>query len=179
IVVNGVIPQAGQSYSTLNVTVGPPGYSASGGQVLSTVGDIVPVDQGPTGDQFFLSFDQLGSYTHTSTTPTYTSAQPTACVTTTPGPGQTFCPPDFGVATFERVYHTMSSMTGIPFTNPAVTSVYQALQQSMPSQPAINAFLPSHQTAIAQLAGAYCTQLVGMPSAFSTFFAGSGFSSLN
>jgi len=49
----------------------------------------------------------------------------------------------------------------------------------MPSQPQINAFLPSHQTAISQLATAYCTQLVGTPSAFSTFFAGPNFSSLS
>jgi hypothetical protein len=40
----------------------------------------------------------------------------------------------------------------------------------MPSQPQINAFLASHQTAISQLAGAYCQQLVATPSAFSAFF---------
>jgi hypothetical protein len=175
--VNGVIPQAGQSYSTLNVTVGPPNYSATGGQVLSLVGDIVPVDQGPSGDMFFLSFDQLGTYTHTSTSPTYTAPTPSPCQQSTPG--STFCPPDRGIATFERINNTMAGITGIPITNSAVNTVYQSLQQSMPSQPAINAFLPSHQTAISQLANAYCTQLVGTPSAFSTFFAGSGFSNLN
>jgi hypothetical protein len=53
------------------------------------------------------------------------------------------------------------------------------VQQSMPSAPQIAAFLPSHQTAISQLAGVYCAQLVGTPSTFSTFFAGSGFSALN
>jgi hypothetical protein len=49
----------------------------------------------------------------------------------------------------------------------------------MPSAPSIAAFLPSHQTAISQMAGVYCAQLVGTSSAFSTFFAGSGFASLN
>ena len=84
-----------------------------------------------------------------------------------------------GVATFERIYHSMSAVTGVPFTNSAVTTVYQSIQQSMPSAPQINAFLPSHQTAFSQLAGVYCAQLVGTPSTFSTFFAGSGFASLN
>ena len=178
--VNGIIPSAGQSYSTMNVTVGPPNYSPTGGQVLSTVGDIVPVDQGPATDMFFLSFDQLGTFTHTDTNvPTYTTPTQTACQTTTPANTATFCPPDRGIATFERVYHTMANVTGIPFTNAAVTATYQSLQQAMPSAPGINAFLASHQTAIAQLAGTYCAQLVGTPSAFSAFFAGSGFTSLN
>jgi hypothetical protein len=118
---------------------------------------------------FFLSFDQFGSFSHTFVEPTYTA---TAAV-----PGNPV--PDMGIATFERIYHTMSGVTGVPFTNTAVTTVYQAVQQSMPSAPQIAAFLPSHQTAISQMAGVYCAQLVGTPSAFSTFFAGSGFASLN
>jgi Concanavalin A-like lectin/glucanases superfamily len=167
--INGTIATAGQSFATLNATVGPPNYTASGGQVLSTVGAVIAADQGPATDMFFLSFDQLGTFTHTYVEPTYT---PTS-------PQPTTDPPDMGIATFERIYHTMANITGVPFTNSAVTTVYQSLQQSMPSQPLIAAFLPSHQTAISQMAGAYCTQLVTTPSTFSTFFAGSGFASLN
>lgn len=178
--INGTIPTAGQSYATLNATVGPPNYSPTGGQVLSTVGDIVAVDQGPATDMFFLSFDQLGTFQHTFVEPTYTATATPACTTTNPpAAGTAQCPPDFGVATFERVLHTMSSVTGIPFTNTAVNTLYQSVQQAMPSQPAINAFLPSHQTAISQMANVYCTQLVGTPSAFSTFFAGPNFATLN
>jgi hypothetical protein len=183
--VNATIPTAGQSYSTMNVTVGPPNYSSTGGQVLSTVGDIVAVDQGPATDMFFLSFDQLGTFTHTTTQPTYTATAQPQCVFTYPltatqtAANQTFCAPDMGIATFERIFHSMSSVTGIPITNSAVNTVYQSLQQAMPSQPQINAFLPSHQTAMSQLAAAYCTQLVGTPTAFSAFFAGPNFSSLS
>ena len=178
--VNGVIPTAGQSYSTLNATVGPPSYSPTGGQVLSTVGDIVAVDQGPATDMFFLSFDQLGTYTHTTTPQTYTAAVQPACVFTSPlAAGQTACSPDRGIATFERINNNMANLTGVPITNSTVNGVYQTLQQSMPSAPAINAFLASHQTAIAQLAGAYCGQMVANQTAFSTFFAGAGFASLN
>ena len=167
--VNGTIPTAGQSYSTLNVTVGPPAYTSTGGQVLSTVGDIVAVDQGPATDMFFLSFDQFGTFSHAYSEPPYpVNAQL---------PGTPV--PDMGIATFERIYHTMSSITGVPFTNAAVTATYLSVQQAMPSAPQINAFLPSHQTAISQMASAYCAQLVGTPSTFSTFFAGSGFASLN
>ena len=169
--VNGSIPTAGQSYSTLNTTIGPPAYAAAGGQVLSTVGAIVAVDQGPATDMFFLSFDQLGTSKHTFTEPTYSASATPACSTMYPTPaGAVACPPDMGVATFERIDHNLASITGIPFTNQTVNTLYQSIQQSMPSQPQINAFLASHQTAISQLAGAYCQQLVATPAAFNTFF---------
>ena len=61
---------------------------------------------------------------------------PTPVPTTTPQP-------DFGVATFERATHTMSKITGVPFTNPTVFALYSSTQQSMPSTPLISAFVPS------------------------------------
>jgi hypothetical protein len=169
--VNGAIPLAGQSYATLSATVGPPTYSATGGQVLSTVGAVIPVDQGPAADMFFLSFDQLGTFTHTWTEPTYTATQTQG----TP----TLDVPDMGVATFERVYHSMSNITGVPFTDSKVTMLYQSVQQSMPSQPQIAAFLASHQTAISQMAGVYCTELVNTPSYRDKFFGTALDASLN
>jgi len=167
--VNGNIPLAGQSYATLSATVGAPSYTPTGGQVLSTVGAIIAADLGPTNDLFFLSFDQLGTFTHTYSEPTYNPTPPAV------QPEQ----PDMGIATFERVYHLMSSITGVPFTNSTVTQVYQSSQQSMPSQPQINAFLGSHQTAISQLAGSYCAQLVSTSSYRDAFFAGAGLSGLD
>jgi len=78
--------------------------------------------------------------------------------------------PDFGVTTFERVTHTMSKITGVPFTNPTVFALYNAQQQSLPSTPLISAFVPSQQTAIGQLAGAYCAQLVSTAALRDAFF---------
>jgi hypothetical protein len=158
--VNGSIPVAGQSFATLDAVVGPPSYSASGGQVLSTVGAVIAADLGPANDVFFLSFDQLGTHTHTFTEPMYS---PTKALATQDRP-------DMGVATFERAYHSMSIITGVPFTDTAVTNLYQSIQQSMPSQPQIDAFLASHQTAISQLAGVYCSELVGNASYRDAFF---------
>jgi hypothetical protein len=129
---------------------------------------------------FFLSFDQFGTFSHTFVEPTYTATATPPCSSVSPLPaGSVACPPDLGIATFERVYHTMSTITGVPFTNTTIATTYQTLQQAMPSAPQIAAFLPSHQTAISQMASAYCAQLVGTPSAFNTFFAGSGLTALN
>jgi hypothetical protein len=161
--VNGNIPTAGQSFATLSATVGPPSYSPTGGQVLSTVGAVIAADQGPATDMFFLSFDQIGSFTHTFVEPTYNPpVQPTGPTLPTD--------PDFGVASFERVYHTMSNLTGVPYTNQTVATLYNTIQQSMPANPQINAFLATHQTAIGQLAGAYCGVLVGTASYRDAFF---------
>jgi len=58
----------------------------------------------------------------------------------------------------------------VPFTNQTVATLYGSIQQSMPANPQVNAFLATHQTAISQLAGAYCGVLVGTPSYRDAFF---------
>ncbi|MDE2051686.1 MAG: LamG domain-containing protein, partial [Gammaproteobacteria bacterium] len=48
--INGQIPTVGQSFSTLNTTIGAPAYSAANGQLLSSVGAVIGVDTGVTSD---------------------------------------------------------------------------------------------------------------------------------
>jgi hypothetical protein len=163
--VNGQLVQAGQSYTTVNATLGGSNYTAANGQLLSNLGTVVPLTLGPSNDLFFLSFDQLGSHVHAFVDPPVSA--PTPVPNNTPQP-------DFGVATFERVTHTMSKITGVPFTNSAVFAQYLSAQQSMPSTPLISAFVSSEQTAIGQLAGVYCAQLMATPSLHAAFFGVSG-----
>jgi Concanavalin A-like lectin/glucanases superfamily len=159
--VNGVLAPAGQAYSTMSVSVGGTAYTAVNGQLLSTLGTVVPATLGPANDLFFLSFDQLGTHVHAYVEPTV--------VVTPPAPDNT-PQPDYGVATFERFNHSLSRITGVPITNTVVSALYNSEQQSLPSAPLISAFLPSHQTAIAQLANAYCGQLTQTASLRDAFF---------
>ena len=159
--VNGVLAPAGQAYSTMSVSVGGTAYTAVNGQLLSTLGTVVPATLGPANDLFFLSFDQLGTHVHAYVEPTV--------VVTPPAPDNT-PQPDYGVATFERLNHSLSRITGVPITNTVVSALYNSEQQSLPSAPLVSAFLPSHQTAIAQLANAYCGQLVQTASLRDAFF---------
>ena len=159
--VNGQLVQAGQSYTSVSTTLGGSSYTPANGQLLSNLGTVVPLTLGPSSDLFFLSFDQFGSSVHAYVEPPVTIA--------TPIPDNT-PQPDFGVTTFERVTHTMSKITGVPFTNPTVFALYNAQQQSLPSTPLISAFVPSQQTAIGQLAGAYCAQLVSTAALRDAFF---------
>jgi hypothetical protein len=159
--VNGTIAKVGQSYATMNATVGTPNYTFAGGQLLSNVGAVIASDRGADSDMFFLSFDKLGSNAHPFVEPTSNSPM---TADNTPRP-------DWGIATFEKVNRSMSAITGVPITNSTVAALYNSEQQSLPSAPRIDAFLAAQQTAITQLATAYCGQLVDTQSLRDAFFA--------
>jgi Concanavalin A-like lectin/glucanases superfamily len=149
---NGNIPQVGQAYIPLNTTVTAAGYTSSG-EVLSTVGTVIGLQSGPLTDQFFLTFDQLGSHTNVVVEPTPATPPPS------PGPVVA----DIGVRTFAQVNATLSQLTGVPSSNAAVSATYQAVQQQLPSDPTLEGFSSSNQVGIAQLAIQYCNVMVTTP----------------
>jgi len=148
--INGSEATVGQSYIPLNTTITTANYSSATGQLLSSVGAVIALQNGPATDQFFLSFAQIGSQTHVYTNPTYAVPAPT------PGPAA----PDLGIRTFERLSDTMSKVTGVPATDSNVNSVYTSVLSSLPPVPDLTAFSAANQTAIAQLAVAYCSEMV-------------------
>ena len=159
--VNGTLAPGGQSFATVNASVGGANYTAANGQLLSNLGTVIPVQLGSANDLFFLSFDQMGSHTHLFVDP---PGMPVA-----PVPNNTPVP-DFGVATFERLNHALSLITGVPMTDTAVQTLYNSAQQSMPATPQIAAFLSSQQTAISQLANTYCGELMANGTYRDVFF---------
>ncbi len=58
--VNGTEASVGQSYIPLNTTITTANYSATAGQLLSSVGAVIALQKGPASDQFFLTFAQIG-----------------------------------------------------------------------------------------------------------------------
>ena len=168
--VNGALAPAGQAFTTVATTLGGANYTAANGQLLSSLGTVVPVTLGPSADLFFLSFDQLGSHVHAWVDPPVTVAPPTA--DNTPQP-------DFGIATFERVNRSLAKITGVPITNSAVNAQYQTTQQSMPASALISAFVAPNQTAMGQLANTYCAQLLANASYRDAFFGSGLDASLN
>ncbi|HZC85601.1 MAG TPA: hypothetical protein VE266_01280, partial [Steroidobacteraceae bacterium] len=159
--VNGVLAPAGQAFTSVNSTIGGSNYTAANGQLLSPLGTVVPATLGPSNDLFFLSFDQIGSASHVYVDPTPPGTPP--ALPTTPQP-------DFGVATFERVNHSLSKITGVPITDSAVNNLYGLSQQSMPAGPLIAAFGPSQQAAISQLANTYCREMMASNALRDQFF---------
>ncbi len=75
--INGALPLVGQAYIPLSTTVTAANYKSTG-QVLSNIGTVIGLENGPLTDQFFLQFDQLGTATNViveqAPTPTPTAA---------------------------------------------------------------------------------------------------------
>jgi hypothetical protein len=149
---NGNIPQVGQAYIPLDTTVTAAGYTPQG-EVLSTVGTVIGIQSGPLTDQFFLTFDQLGSHTHV-----VVEATPSA-----PPPALGPVVADIGVRTFAEVNATLSRLTAVPTTNSLVSSTYLAVQQQLPTDPTLESFSSSNQIGVAQLAIQYCNVMVNTP----------------
>jgi hypothetical protein len=166
--INGTIPLVGQAYIPLNTTITAANYTPQG-EVLSSVGTVIGLENGPLTDQFFLQFDQLGS-------------QKDVIVEATP-PAATLAlgPPmaDVGVRTFAQVNSTFSQLTGVPTSNPAVVSTYQNVQQQLPAVNTLEAYSSANQVGVAQLAVQYCAQVMASPSLQSSVFPGVNFSTLS
>ncbi len=158
--VNGAEPDVGQAYRLLDTTITDANYSAATGQTLSTVGTIIGLEQGPTADEFFLCFDQLGSRSNVCSA--YASAVSPTFVNV-PRPS------DIGFRTFDKINATMAAVTGVSPNTAAVKSTFTNIRQSLPAVDSIEAFLSSHQTAIAQLAIQYCDALIESSAAASYF----------
>jgi hypothetical protein len=148
--VNGRIPVEGQAYTHMNLTLGSNYDSTTGQEVLSNTGTVIALEKGLDQDEFFLVFEDIAGVSNpwneiVSTPPALTDPAPVT---------------DLGIRTFAEINATLSAMTDVPVTNPAVASVYETYEQQLPTVENLDGFLGSHQMAIAQLALTYCDQLV-------------------
>jgi hypothetical protein len=158
--VNGAEAQAGQAFANVDTTVSSASYSPEAGQRLAEIGTVIGLQKGPAADQFFLTFDRIGTHTYARTP--LTGA--------TPVPVDLPAQPDIGMRTFEQLNQSMAKVTGVPTTNSGVRQTYLQVQQQLPPVPSIEAFLASHQTGVAQLAIKYCSEMVNSTPLRTNFF---------
>jgi hypothetical protein len=165
--VNGAEAAVGQAYRTLNTVVNDSNY-VPGGQRLSSIGTVIALEKGPEADEFFLTFDVLGSHTNVRTDPVPLLPEPPPDVPRTA---------DVGLRVFDEINATMSELTGVSTQVAAVDATYQTLKQSMPTVETIETFVSAHPVAIAQLAIQYCNALVNNQGAIPriTYFPGFNF----
>lgn len=158
---NGAEPAVGQAYRLLETTITDDEYSPETGFTISTLGTIIGLERGPDLDEFFLCFDQLGSREKVCSEFAEGMPQP-----------RNYGPPpsDIGVRTFDQINAAMAAITGVSPTDTRVRTTFQNVRASLPATPSIEAFLSSHQTAIAQLALVYCSALVDNGTARRRFF---------
>lgn len=162
IAINGREAVAAQAFGNMDVIVNSLQYDfTNNGQFLSDRGTIIPLGKGPASDEFFLTFELLGTDTNpfVETVPTIPAAPPDAEAVS-----------DIGLRTFEEINATMSAVTGVPTTEATVNATYNTYRQQLPVVENMSTFLPSHQMAVAQLAMSYCNVLVNTnPGYFSGF----------
>jgi hypothetical protein len=159
---NGQELPVGQAYSTLNTTISAANYSPTAGQLLSSVGTIVPIQLGPNSDLFFLDFDKIGTLTHVRTIPVPTPPTPTALPASS----------DIGLHVYDELNASYAAITGESPGVTAINTTYQTVEQQLPTVPNIQGFLPSQEIGISQLSIQYCNALVNDPVQEPVFFPG-------
>ncbi len=165
---NGAEAHVGQAYANLDTQISSSIYVAATGQPLSNLGAVLPLEKGPDEDEFFLTFDALGSNSFNRPPPV-----------TPPPPTPIDLPPasSIGVRTFDEISATMSAITGVSQLDAGVSATFDEVRQSLPAIESIEAFLSSHQASIAQLAIEYCNAMVNQEVANPTRFPSFPFTS--
>ncbi|MGD9168602.1 MAG: LamG domain-containing protein [Candidatus Thiodiazotropha sp.] len=163
--INGKEATVGQAYARLVTTVSDSEYT-SNGQLLSTMATTIPSEKGAENDQFFLTFERLGSHTNV-----YIEAE--VLPAAEPADGEPVS--QIGLRTFDEINATMSSLTGVSPTLEAVQTTFSTIRQQLPSSEDINGFLSSHQVAVSQLAIEYCSALIDDTTLRASMFPGFDF----
>jgi hypothetical protein len=162
IAMNGHEAPVGQSYANISqsLDLSDPASLDELGQPLSPLGAVLPLEQGPEFDLFFLTFDDLNGVT-------FDRQQDPMLVVTDYIATAAAASSDIGVKTFDEIdasYAAILEVDRVSYQdgngNFVVDETYQELRQSLPAVEDIEAFLSSHQVAIAQLAIQYCDAAV-------------------
>lgn len=165
--INGKEATVGQAWANLDVVLDSDSYEPGVGQALSSLGTIIALENGPENDEFFLTFDQLGGNSFARSEP---SLPPQ------PEPADLEPSSEIGLKTFDEINESMSRMTGVATTNPAVFDTYTTVKQQLPTVETIQGFLSSHQMAVTQMAIQYCDALVSSGQLRAEMFPGFDFS---
>jgi len=162
--INGREASVGQTYANINVTVNADNYSADTGVILSDLGAVIELDKGADLDQFFLTFDRIGSTQYARV-----EASPPA----PPEPADLDEQADIGLRHFAEIDATIAQMTQTPMANvpQSVSTVYNTVKQQLPTVEDVDTFLAAHQAGIMQLSVAYCTALVNDSGRRATVFS--------
>lgn len=148
---NGVEAGVGQAWATLDTAIADASY-INGRQDLSPLGTVIALDQGPAIDEFFLTFDQLGTHSFVRVDPLPAPV---------PVASDIADQPLISLRSFEEINETMAAVTGISSATASVRDTFNTVKQQLPIAESIEGFLAAHQMGVTQLAVEYCSSLVG------------------
>lgn len=163
--INGAEVKIGQAFANLDTNISS-GAMVDGKQILSSLGTVIELKQGPDNDEFFITFDRIGNHEYVRVDAVPPPAPEAADI-----PDQA----RIGVRTFAEINASLAALTGIARTEPGVAATYIKVQQQLPTQPNIEGFLAAHQMGITQLTVAYCNALVNDNALRANYFGGFNF----
>ena len=155
---NGQLVRNGQGFVNVNTAVSGNSFTIEDDPLLEG-GSIVPLENGPENDVFFLAFEEIDGAVDQTVEPA-------------PGAfGFLFADLEIvtiGLRTFDEVNLNYSSLTGVPIDSAAVSNItgktvsqtYASVRRSLASVADFQTYMASHQMAVTQLAGAYCDAVV-------------------
>jgi len=112
---------------------------------------VIALEKGADDDEFFLTFEVLGSNTNVVVEPAPLLPAP---------PPDLPDSPQIGLRIFDEINASMAEITGVSTEQSGVDSVFATIKQQLPTVENIGGFLSAHQMAISQLAIEYCSALV-------------------
>src|SRR5262245_35281568 len=163
---NGAEARVGQAFSNLNTQITSTAYTTDAGQTLMNLGTVLPLEKGPDEDEFFLTFDTLGTNSYN---------RPPTAVPSAPTPEDLPPASVIGVRTFDEISASIATLTGVSQNDPGVRAAVDEVRQSLPAVPSVEAYVSSHQAAIGQLAIEYCHALIENPTLRTATFPGFNF----
>ncbi|WP_238152083.1 LamG domain-containing protein [Microbulbifer sp. A4B17] len=163
--INGREAEVGQAWSKLATAVDN-SYVAGEGQQLSRLGTIITLDKGPLDDEFFLTFERIGSETYNRVEAT--PAEPADAA-------DLEAQSRIGLRRFEQIHASLSQATGVSMSHPDIYETWETVKRQLPVESDIEGFLAAQQMGITQLAVKYCSTLVDS-SDRSSYFSGFDFS---
>ena len=150
--INGKEAAIGQAFKNIDISLNDADYETENGQQsLSHLGTIIALETGPNTDEFFLSFEQIGTFENV-----IVEAEPPS----PPAPLDDEPASEIGLKTFDEINVSMAALTGVSKTNTSVSATFNTVKQQLPTVESISGFLSAHQMAITQLAIKYCDALV-------------------
>jgi len=158
--INGKESAQGQAFTNLELSIAS-GQALTEPLSLSPLGTIIGLEKGPSQDEFFLAFEQIGEHSNVTIPGEFVAPVDVAATTESA---------QIGIRNFAEINHSMSALTGVTQDTTNVFNTYQLVKRQLPSINNIESFISAQQMGVTQLAIAYCDAAIEDNTLATTWF---------
>ena len=161
--INGQLARSGQGFVNIKAALSGSRFTIED-TPLQQAGTIIPLENGPDKDVFFLAFEDINGQLDGRAAPAIGAYDYAYQADPAVGSESLL----IGMRTFDEINQSFSWITGVPIdstvvsaaTGKTVSETFGTVRRSLASGADFQTFMASHQMAIIQLAAAYCDALV-------------------